>query len=126
MQRIKLLKDGEISEATIHKTAIQWARAHPIIHRRIIHIPNEGKRTGRYGNHLKSLGLLPGVWDLFVMLARHGFHGAWIEIKSKHGTLSPAQKLFGEEQRQEGYFTAVCYSVDEVIRTLDWYCLKQS
>jgi len=86
-----------------------------------MHFPNEGKRSARYGKLLKDMGMRPGVADLFITTARHGFIGAWIELKSINGKLSPVQKLFLEEMSQQNYFTATCWSIDEAIKTIAWY-----
>ena len=94
MTKIRLLSSGEVSEEAIHLAAIQWIRAYPKIAKLIIHIPNEGPRSRRYGKLLKDMGLRAGVCDLFIAIANHGFHGAWIEIKSRKGVLSNTQQLF--------------------------------
>lgn len=120
---VKYLKSGEISEEAIQKAVIQWVKYHPVLKRLVIHIPNEGKRTPRFGKKLKDLGMLPGVWDILIPMARHGYHGAWIEIKSKNGILSPEQVQFKDDMQQQNYFTAVCHSVDEGIKTIEDYCL---
>lgn len=117
----KVLKSGELSELSIHKAAIQWCHLNPNLKGLVIHIPNEGKRSRRYGRTLKELGMLAGASDLFIALAKKEYHGAWIEIKSKQGILSPLQKQFLEKMNQQGYFTAVCYSLDEIISILNWY-----
>lgn len=122
---VRLLKSGDIPEDLIHKTIIQWVRKHPKlknIQKLIIHFPNEGKRSLRYGKLMKDLGMRKGVSDLFIAIPCHGFGGAWIELKSKNGTLSIEQREFLEDMRQKNYFTAVCYSIEEGINTIDWYC----
>ena len=121
MPRIKLLKSGDISEDSIQKTVISWARLQPGLKNLVIHIPNEGKRTPRYGSHLKSIGLLPGVWDLLITTAKHGYIGAWIELKSANGRLSPAQVAFGKVMEQQNYYMAVCCSIDSAIKKIEWY-----
>ncbi len=117
-------ESNNISEAIIHKTVIQWATLHPYLRKKILHFPNEGKRTPQYGRFLKELGMRAGVADLLITKARHGYHGAWIELKSKDGKLSQVQKEFLEDMKEEGYFTDVCYSIDEAINTISWYCFK--
>ncbi len=121
---MKVLKSGNISEKSIHKTVIDWARSHPYLNKLVIHIPNEGKRTERYGKLLKDMGMRAGVADLLITIARHGFHGAWIELKSLDGVLSSHQKEFLDDMSKQGYFTAVCWSIEEAIKTIDWYCFK--
>ena len=122
MPRIKLLKSGEPCEASIHKTVMEWVRLQPLIAKLIIHVPNEGRRSKRYGHHLKALGLRPGVSDLFITMGKHHYFGAWIELKSTVGVLSPEQRDFLADMRQQNYFTAVCDTIEETISTINWYC----
>ena len=68
------------------------------------------------------MGMRPGVADLFVAMGRRGYYGAWIELKSAQGMATVVQKEFLQDMNQQGYFTAVCWSVDEAITTLKWYC----
>ncbi len=119
-----ILKSGAVSEKAIHQTVIQWVRAHPKISRFIMHFPNEGKRTVTYGRLLQSLGMRAGVADLFIAMHRHNYGGAWIELKSLKGILSPEQKLFLEDMNQQNYFTAICWSIDEAINIIKWYCFE--
>jgi hypothetical protein len=121
MPRIKLLKSGDISEDSIQKSVVHWARLQPGLRDLLLHVPNEGKRTPQYGWRLKSIGLLPGVWDLFIACGRQGYIGAWIELKSANGRLTPEQVVFGNNMEQQGYFTAVCYSIESAINTIQWY-----
>lgn len=120
--KTKYLANGDLAEATIQKTVVAWCKSHPKLARVIMHFPNEGKRTWYYGKLLQTMGMRAGVSDLFVAMARHEFIGAWIELKSAKGIVSSAQKEFLEDMRQQGYFTAVCRSIDECINTLTWYC----
>lgn len=124
MPKIRLLQSGEISESDIHRSVMAWVRAHASIAPFVIHVPNEGKRSLRYGFKLKELGMRAGVSDLFIALARHEYHGAWIELKSKKGILSLAQKQFQDDMRSQNYYTSVTYTLDEAISVLQWYCLS--
>jgi len=72
-------------------------------------------------NSLKAEGLRPGVSDLCLPVARRGFHGAFIEMKTTTGTLSENQKEFIASVEKQGYYTAVCYGADEANKTLEWY-----
>lgn len=118
---MRLLKSGAISESTMHKTVMEWVRLHPKLNGIVIHMPNEGPRTERYGRLLRDMGMRAGVSDLFICMARHGFHGAWIELKSARGRVSREQASFQLDMANQGYFTMVCYSVDEAIQTISWY-----
>lgn len=118
---MKILKSGKISEEAIHKTVMEWVRAHPYLKGLVLHFPNEGRRTARYGKLLKDMGMRAGVSDLLIAMPRHGFGGAWIELKSEDGILSSPQKAFLEDMNQQNYFTAVCWSIDEAINIISWY-----
>jgi hypothetical protein len=122
MPKIKCLKSGEPSESYIQKSIMQWVTAHPVLRGFVIHIPNEGKRTSRYGKSLKDMGMRAGVSDLFIAMPRHGYGGAWLELKSKNGIVSEAQKEFLEDMAIQCYFTRVCYSFDEAFKTIQGYC----
>lgn len=124
MRRIKLLKNGNLSEESIHKTVMDWVFRHPHINKLVLHFPNEGKRTQSYGRLMNDLGMRKGTPDLFIMMARHGYHGAWIELKSKNGIVSSAQKDFMRDADLQNYFTQVCQSIEETINIINWYCFK--
>lgn len=118
------LRSGAISEQAIQKAVFDWVRLQPSLKYLVMHIPNEGKRSPQYGNRLKSLGLTAGVWDIFIASARHGFIGAWIELKSADGKLTPNQKEFGEVMTDAGYYTAVCKSIEDTINIIKWYMFE--
>lgn len=122
MSRVQLLKSGAIPEKMIHKTVMQWVRAHPIISPLVLHFPNEGRRTKRFGKLLQDMGMRAGVSDLFIAMQKHEFGGAWIELKSSRGYASQFQKDFLQDMSQQNYFTAICWSIDEAINTIKWYC----
>ena len=83
-----------------------------------------GKMGAIRMSSLKAEGLRPGVCDLCLPVARRGFHGAFIEMKTETGTLSENQKEFINAVERQRYFTAVCYGADDAIKTLEWYLEK--
>lgn len=109
------------TEKEIQKAIIEWCMFNPPLDKLCIHIPNEGKRSKTYGAELKRMGMKAGVSDLFIMRANRGYHGAWIELKSHTGRLTPQQKQFLEIAEKEKYFTAVCWSIEECIEAIIWY-----
>ena len=125
MRRIKTLKSGYVSEETIHKNVIAWVKEnHPDIQHLILHFPNEGKRTPWYGKLLKSMGMRAGVSDLFIAISRHNHHGAWIELKSSEGIVTQSQRDFLEDMKQQGFYTNICWSEEEAINAINWYCYQ--
>lgn len=121
---MRYLKNGDIAEVSIHTTVLEWASVDPLIkpyRKFILHYPNEGKRSARYGKMLKRMGMRKGVSDLFIAVSRHEYNGAWIELKSVKGVLSQEQKTFLEDMASQNYYTAVCWSIEEAIETISWY-----
>ena len=69
------------------------------------HCPNGGLRSKSEAVRFKRLGVKAGVSDLFLPVARGGFHGLWIELKRQHGgKLSAEQKEWLDGMMQEGYY----------------------
>lgn len=122
MPRGKYLKSGELSEEGIHKAIMDWVRLHPALVPFVMHFPNEGKRTPSYGRLMKEMGMRAGVSDLFIGMARHGYHGAWIELKTPTGVVSPHQTKFLADMKQQGYYTVICRSIEDGIKIIQKYC----
>lgn len=74
----------------------------------IFHVPNGGLRTWSGAKKLKALGVKPGVPDLIFPVARGGFNGLAIELKSMTGTASREQKEWIEALRSQGWRAEVC------------------
>ena len=103
---------------------INWARGeeetHPVL-QLLYAVPNGGKRNRRVAEKLKAEGVLPGVLDLCLPVARSGYHGLYIEMKHGDNKLSKPQSKFAQGVIAEGYCVAVCYSSKEATATLRWY-----
>ena len=112
---------GHPSEDTIQTALIEWVRYNPKIKNIVFHVPNGGSRTASEGAKLKRMGVLAGVSDIFIMRARHGFNGGFIELKTIGGKISPEQKSFLKSAEDEGYFTAVTWTLDEALEVVGWY-----
>ena len=90
----------------------QWAAFYPQL--RWLHaIPNGGKRNKIVAAKLKAGGVKSGVLDVFLPLARHGFHGLYIEMKHGKNKLTDNQQAFAAHIEAEGYKYAVCYHWSE-------------
>lgn len=85
-------------------------------------IPNGGDRDKIVAGRMKAEGVKSGVSDLFLPVARGGFHGLWIEMKRfDGGTLSDTQGKFLNFVKTKGYAQSLCYGVEQAISTLKWY-----
>lgn len=103
-------------------TAMDWLRAnHPVIALHTMHIGNERKATYYMGWLMKQMGVLKGASDLFMAWPSGGYHGLFIEVKSKTGKASPDQKAFLQRMRDVGYKAEICHGADQVINTMKEY-----
>lgn len=88
-------------------------------------IPNGGQRSAITGARLKAEGVKPGVPDLFLPVARGGYHGLFIEMKAgRNGTTGEQDRWIAELAKQM-YFVKVCYSTEEAILTIEDYLMME-
>lgn len=87
------------------------------------HIPNGGKRDAATAVALKRQGVKAGVPDVMLPAARADFHGLYIELKAGKNTTTKKQKEWLEYLRQQGYYTAVCYSWRLAAELIEKYLL---
>jgi hypothetical protein len=85
------------------------------------HVPNGGSRHKAEAVNLKRQGVRSGVPDIFIPIARQGYHGMFIEMKAKGGRIKQAQADYINAVREQGYITMICYGSDEAIEWLEWY-----
>lgn len=89
----------------------------------VAHIPNEGKRSASYAAQMRRMGLAKGFPDLFIPVARSGFHGLFIELKCDCKSKPTAeQKAWIEYLNRAGYRAAVCHGADAAIEEIKNYC----
>jgi VRR-NUC domain len=81
-------------------------------------IPNGGQRNAIIGAQLKASGTKPGVPDIFLPIARNGFHGLWIELKTDKGVVSPKQMQWLANLSAQGYANRVCFGWIEAKQAL--------
>ena len=73
------------------------------------HIPNGGSRNKVEAARLKGQGVKAGIPDIFLPVARGGYHGLYIEMKrQKGGIVSVDQKRMINALRLQGYCVQVC------------------
>ncbi len=92
---------------------------------KVFHIPNEGKRSSRYGNLLKRAGMRPGVPDLFFPKPSNGYHGLFIEMKTRSGKASKEQREWIQILNDSGYLAKVCHGFDEAVWVIRTYFKKE-
>jgi hypothetical protein len=86
-------------------------------------IPNGGQRNVIIAAKMKAEGVLSGVPDLHIPLARKGYHGLYIEMKAGKNKTTERQNAVIRKLEKEGYKCNVCYSFDEFVNTINDYIL---
>lgn len=114
-----------MSEHDLQCAVIQWARMNRVKHpalRLLFAIPNGGWRDIRTAARLKAEGVMPGVPDLCLPVARDPYIGLWIELKNgKDKKPTKAQLAVHEMLRDEGHEVVVAHDFAEAIRAIEEY-----
>lgn len=85
---------------------------------------NENERADSnaiQGAQRKARGVVPGVSDTLMLIARGKYHGLCCEFKTETGRQSEAQKEWQSLVESEGYFYFVCRSFEQFQEKLLWY-----
>ena len=112
------------SEDTEQETVIQWARYSsgrwPEL-RLLYHTPNGGSRNKKEAVKLKRMGVLAGVADLHLPVARGRYHSLYIEMKFDDGRLLKSQREFLTAAAGLQNYCVVCYSAADAIEAIQTY-----
>lgn len=108
-------------EAELQAACVRWFGLQHGRHHLLFHIPNGGKRNAREAARFKAEGVVPGIPDLFLAVARHGFNGLFIELKAGRNRPSPAQESCMRMLEAAGYYCTVVRTLDEFIREITDY-----
>lgn len=86
------------------------------------HCPNGGFRNKIEAARLKGQGVKAGVPDVFLPVARNGWHGLFIEMKRKAGGMvSMEQKMWIDKLRIQHYRVEVCKGYMQAINVIEAY-----
>lgn len=114
-------------ERTEHQeqvTLFRWVAlvepTHPEM-KRLYAIPNGGHRHKAVAARMKAEGVRRGVPDVCLPVARNGYHGLYIEMKTRKGRLSPEQKQWADALQAQGYKFELCRSWQEAALTIADY-----
>ena len=115
-----------MTEAQYQIEVFKWARHPAVLHTYpelalLYHIPNGGKRNAVEAAHFKQQGVLPGVADLHLPVARGCYYSLYIEMKADKGRPSANQVWFGKNVTALGNFWVICHGSRQAIQTLEWY-----
>jgi len=113
-----------MTEAQEQKTLIDWTLMvrgkYPVL-KLLYAIPNGGSRNIIEAANLKRQGVKSGVPDLCLPVARNGYHGLYIELKTAKGRTSENQDAWIAELRGQGYRVEVAMGCEEAIEILRGY-----
>lgn len=85
------------------------------------HSPNGGKRSIVEATKFKNMGTQAGFPDLFLFIARGGYHGLFIELKAGTGRVSNSQSIMMGRLMEQGYLCKVCYGANSAIDEIKAY-----
>ncbi len=113
------------SEHQVQAAVIQWwayaCKRYGLPAFALFAIPNGGGRSPGQAGRLKAEGVRPGVSDLFLAVPRGSHAGLFLEMKAPRGNVSIPQKSFQDFARGIGYETALAYSFDQAVTTIQAY-----
>jgi len=101
-----------MTENEEQKQLIQWCRTRPEL-QFLFHIPNESVGGQGWRIRNRQLGVKSGVPDLMLPIPSHGYHGLFIEMKTKTGRLSEHQRRWIEALNKFGYLAVVAHGWEE-------------
>lgn len=117
--------DGKTLRHLEHRlqcACVRWFRlAYPQHHHNLFAVPNGGYRTPATAAKIKAEGALPGVSDLILLIARGGYHGLLIEMKTDKGRQSEAQREWQRKIEADGYKYVVVRNIEEFIKVVNDY-----
>lgn len=114
------------SERQHQQAVMKWARQ-PSIRERwpelalLHHIKNETTGGAAEVAADKAMGVKKGVPDLCLPVARNGYYGLYIEMKTPSGKASAAQRWWVTRLTEQGYRAVVCHGYDAAVAELCWY-----
>lgn len=117
----KVLRGSEEYEQS---QVIAWARFYGRFHpelNMLFHVPNGGARDKREGANLKKAGVLAGIPDLILPVARKGFHHLYIEMKVEPNKPTATQVTILKDLKNEQNLAIVCYGAEQAKKVIRWY-----
>ena len=121
-----------MTESQEQRQLIQWCRTDPRL-QFIFHIPNESVGgpgwlvRNRQIVRNRQMGVRSGVPDLFYPVPMKGYHGLFIEMKTKTGRLSAVQKRWLNALNEMGYLAVVAHGWEEAkCQIMDYLSTKTS
>lgn len=87
-------------------------------------IPNGDWRGWGIGKKLKAQGVIPGIPDLCLPVARGGYHGLYLELKKANGKVSDDQWEIMEALHEQNYFVRIANHLGIALEMIENYLLE--
>lgn len=87
----------------------------------LYHVENERLCSPQQAARRKRMGVKKGVPDLVLPVARGGYHGLYIELKTPAGKPTKEQLWWADHLHGQGYYVEVCYGWERAVKLLEWY-----
>jgi hypothetical protein len=115
---MKLFKQKPVRAKAVDREGLEQAALmtelrirHPDIADLMYHVPNGGHRHKAVAAKLKQQGVVAGIPDLVLTMARGGYFGLYIEFKAtppNDAAISASQHERIRKLNDQGYLAAVC------------------
>ena len=112
-------------EGRIQSSCVAWFwNTYPQYRELYFCVPNENARedsNASTGAIRRSMGVVKGVSDTILFLARGKYHALCVEFKTDIGRQSDAQRLWQSKVEAQGYRYEVVRSLEEFKRLINEY-----
>lgn len=109
-------------EDNLQKSCVRWfSYQYPNYEKLLHHSPNGGKRNAIEAAKFKAMGVRAGFPDLMLCVARNGYHGLFIELKTEKGRQTDNQKFYQYMLEEQGYHYVVVRSIEEFQTVINEY-----
>jgi len=110
-------------EAHLQQACVLWFNLqHPQLYGLLYSSLNGMRTTPTQARTAKAEGMIAGVADLTLSVARHGYHGLFIELKNgSRGKQSEAQKEWQKKVEAQGYRYVVVRDFNTFRRAIESY-----
>lgn len=109
--------EDNLQRSCVQWFSLQWREYAGLLH----HSPNGGKRNAIEAAKFKAMGVRAGFPDLILCVARHGYHGLFIELKTAKGRQSDNQKYYEYVLEEQGYRYEVVRSLEDFRNLINEY-----
>lgn len=122
---------GDPLEKDLQKALIEWwglyRKKHGLPSIALFAVPNGAALRGNQLERaiqmtgMKAQGFRPGVPDLVLAVPKGRYHGAYIEMKTRTGSVSPEQAEYIQFLRSQDYAVQMCRSTEIAMEFITKY-----